>query len=62
MGSDKAGQVELTSMVQSKFLQHQHELGVVAVGFSGGQVSSPPSPADGLPETKVQKLTTCENA
>jgi len=53
MGSDKTGQVELTSMVQSKFLQHQHELGVVAVGFSGGQVSNlPPSPADRLPETK----------
>ena len=29
-----------TSMVKSKFLSAQSELGVVAVGFSGGQVSS----------------------
>jgi len=30
-----------TSMVESKFLSHPEELGVVAVGFSGGQVSHP---------------------
>ena len=29
-----------TSMVKSKFLSHPEDLGVVAVGFSGGQVSS----------------------
>ncbi len=27
-----------TSMIESKFLSHPEELGVVAVGFSGGQV------------------------
>jgi arginase len=27
-----------TSMIESKFLTHPEELGVVAVGFSGGQV------------------------
>ena len=30
-----------TSMVQPKFLTNADELGVVAVGFSGGQVSYP---------------------
>ncbi len=30
-----------TSMVKSKFLKNQEDLGVVAVGFSGGQVSQP---------------------
>ena len=29
-----------TSLVESKFLSHPEELGVVAVGFSGGQVGS----------------------
>ena len=28
-----------TSMIQSKFLSKNEDLGVVAVGFSGGQVS-----------------------
>jgi hypothetical protein len=28
-----------TSMIEQKFLANGHELGVVAVGFSGGQVS-----------------------
>lgn len=27
-----------TSMIESKFLSHPDNLGVVAVGFSGGQV------------------------
>jgi len=27
-----------TSMIESKFLSHPEDLGVVAVGFSGGQV------------------------
>lgn len=27
-----------TSMVKSRFLSHPEDLGVVAVGFSGGQV------------------------
>jgi len=27
-----------TSMIESKFLSHPDELGIVAVGFSGGQV------------------------
>lgn len=30
-----------TSMVESKFLSNPRDLGVVAVGFSGGQVRSP---------------------
>ena len=54
MGPNQTGQVELTSMIQSKFLQHQNELGVVAVGFSGGQVSNLPR---NRKHTKVQKLT-----
>lgn len=29
-----------TSMIKSKFLSHPEDLGIVAVGFSGGQVSS----------------------
>jgi arginase len=35
-----------TSMIQPKFLSKPDELGVVAVGFSGGQVSlvTPPLP------------------
>jgi hypothetical protein len=32
-----------TSMVESKFLDHPGDLGVVAVGFSGGQVGFPGS-------------------
>lgn len=32
-----------TSMVQPKFLTRGNELGVVAVGFSGGQVRFPSS-------------------
>lgn len=31
-----------TSMVKSKFLSNPEDIGVVAVGFSGGQVSSLP--------------------
>ena len=27
-----------TSMIKSKFLENEEDLGVVAVGFSGGQV------------------------
>jgi hypothetical protein len=34
-----------TSMVESKFLSHPDELGVVAVGFSGGQVRSHHAPS-----------------
>lgn len=34
-----------TSMVESKFLSHPEDLGVVAVGFSGGQVRPPPPSA-----------------
>ena len=30
-----------TSMVKSKFLSDQNDLGVVSVGFSGGQVRVP---------------------
>lgn len=30
-----------TSMIQSKFLSNPEDLGVVAVGFSGGQVRTP---------------------
>jgi len=37
-GTNGAG--AFTSMIKSKFLDNQEELGVVAVGFSGGQVSS----------------------
>jgi arginase len=39
-----------TSMIQSKFLSNPEDLGVVAVGFSGGQVRSPPAstPTTGL--------------
>lgn len=43
--------------IQSKFLSNSHELGVVAVGFSGGQVctytsfKNPPPPASHLPST-----------
>lgn len=33
-----------TSMIQSKFLSNPEDLGVVAVGFSGGQVRIPPVP------------------
>jgi hypothetical protein len=29
-----------TSLVKNKFLSHPEDLGVVAVGFSGGQVRS----------------------
>ena len=36
--SKKFGSSMNTSMVESKFLTHPDELGVVAVGFSGGQV------------------------
>jgi hypothetical protein len=28
----------LASMIEAKFLEHPEDLGVVAVGFSGGQV------------------------
>jgi hypothetical protein len=31
-----------TSMVKSKFLSNPEDIGVVAVGFSGGQVSTVP--------------------
>lgn len=31
-----------TSMIKSKFLSNPEDLGVVAVGFSGGQVGFPP--------------------
>ena len=33
---------QFTSMVESKFLSHPEELGIVAVGFSGGQVWQTP--------------------
>jgi len=39
--SKKFGSSMNTSMVESKFLTHPDELGVVAVGFSGGQVRPP---------------------
>lgn len=41
-------QIHNTSMIESKFLSHPEELGVVAVGFSGGQVRPPP-PLHALP-------------
>jgi arginase len=31
-----------TSLIQNKFLSQQEDLGVVAVGFSGGQASCQP--------------------
>lgn len=31
-----------TTMVKSKFLSNQYDVGVVSVGFSGGQVSITP--------------------
>lgn len=34
--------MKFTSMVESKFLDHPEDLGVVAVGFSGGQASLSP--------------------
>ena len=34
------GGMTFTSMVQSKFLDNPEDLGIVAVGFSGGQVRS----------------------
>jgi len=37
-GSKTFGNNMNTSMVESKFLTRPEELGVVAVGFSGGQV------------------------
>ena len=43
-----------TSMIESKFLSHPEELGVVAVGFSGGQVCGiSPLPSPVVPPTKI---------
>jgi hypothetical protein len=38
-----------TSMITSKFLSHPQDIGVVAVGFSGGQVRLPSFPFPSFP-------------